>query len=308
MSQPLLPKLRRRSTLWRRLAENAVRLALFYCLFCFVYYLRQQAHLFPGQGTQGQPYAMLPPSSNYQLVEFTTAAHNERITAIFGQALDERGNVRSDAASRPTILYFNGNAATIASFLDVFQRLRGLGCNVLIPDYPGYGMSDGYASEHNFYACADAAYDYLCHHTDVDRTQIISAGWSLGSAVAIDLATRRPVRGLIVLSAFSSWPAIASDHTYWRPASVWLQAGFDNQSKIAHVTCPVLIAHGRHDELIPFSMSEQLARARGLPPPLAINSGHNVFRSDELFNALGRFVVAAVHATNPAPTISMRAY
>jgi uncharacterized protein len=289
MLQSILTKLHGRPNLWRRVAENGVRIAVFYSLFCAVYLLRQHAHLFPGQGTQGQPYAIVPPSSDYQLVQFTSA-RTERIKAIFGRALDEQGNVRSDAASCPTILYFNGNGATISSVLDVFQRLRKLGCNVLIPDYPGYGMSDGYPSEHNFYVCADAAYAYLCDRTDVDHSQIISMGWSLGAAVAIDLAARRPVCGLIVLSAFSSWPAVAFDRAYWWPASVWLHASFDNKAKIAQVRCPVLIAHGRHDELIPFYMSEQLSRARGAGAPLEIDSGHKVFQSEETFHAIGRFV------------------
>ena len=85
-----------------------------------------------------------------------------------------------------------------------FEGLRRLGVNVLIPEYPGYGMSDGRASERGCYAAADVAYDYLARRPDIDRAQIIVAGHSLGGAVAVDLASRRHVAALITLSTFTS--------------------------------------------------------------------------------------------------------
>ena len=74
-------------------------------------------------------------------------------------------------------------------------RLRDLGLNVLIYDYPGYGTSSGSPSEENAYAAIDAAYDYLQTEKDVDPKRIILHGRSLGGAVAADLASRRPVPG-----------------------------------------------------------------------------------------------------------------
>ena len=102
------------------------------------------------------------------------------------------------------MIYFYGNAMCLNYATTEFDRFRRLGLNVLIPDYVGYGMSGGTPSERGCQATADAAYDFLVSRRRVDPQQIIAAGWSLGGAVAIDLAARRTVGGLIAFSTFTS--------------------------------------------------------------------------------------------------------
>ena len=176
-------------------------------------------------------------------------------------------------------------------FTREFDGWRRLGFNVMIPEYPGYGMSGGRSSEHAFYACAAAAYDYLCKRPDVNSAKIVAAGWSLGAAVATDLAVHRPVQGLAALSAFTSWNAFG-EHDWWLPARLLLQADFDNEAKFATLHCPVFIAHGLHDASIPFSQCQRLASIRGGVVPMAIDSDHYIFgpHSDEVLRAVGQFV------------------
>jgi pimeloyl-ACP methyl ester carboxylesterase len=211
--------------------------------------------------------------------------------ALFGHALDAGGHPRADAASRPTIIFFCGNGTSVSDFTQEFGGWRRLGFNVMIPEYPGYGMSGGSASEHAFYACAYAAYDSLCQRHDVDSAKIVSVGWSLGAAVATDLALHRPVRGLAALSAFTSWKAF-EEHDWWLPANLLMQADFDNESKFAMLRCPVFLAHGLHDQLIPFSQCQRLASIRGGVVPMAIQSGHFIFgpHREEVLGAVGQFV------------------
>jgi pimeloyl-ACP methyl ester carboxylesterase len=92
---------------------------------------------------------------------------------------------------RPTVIFFYGNGACLAYMGEVFNGFRRLGMNVLVPEYPGYGMSGGKPTEKGFYAAADAGYDYLAQRPDIDHDRIDAAGWSMGSAVAVDLASRR---------------------------------------------------------------------------------------------------------------------
>jgi hypothetical protein len=211
---------------------------------------------------------------------------------MFGRGLDGDDHVLPDAASRPTVLYFYGNAISLANCFNEFRGFRRLGFNVMIPDYPGYGMSGGHASERSFYACADAAFDQLCHRPDVDLRQIASVGWSLGAAVATDLAVHRPVMCLATFSAFTSWPEQTARHHFWLPTAWLLSSRFDNVTKFATLRCPVLIVHGRHDEIIPFVDCERLAAARGGVVPLVLNSRHNVFENNSagVMSALGRFI------------------
>src|SRR3989442_11318757 len=162
------------------------------------------------------------------------------------------------------LVYFYGNGMGLETSSSAFAQFRQLGFNVLIPEYPGYGMSSGWASESGCYEAADAAYHYLTETLHAHPAQIVVAGWSLGAAVAIDLAARRQVAGLIVLGAFTNLPEQAHAMLPWVPKWVvrlFIRERFDNVSKIRQVTCPIFIGHGTEDELVPFAMAERLAQA-----------------------------------------------
>src|SRR5207245_8294090 len=104
------------------------------------------------------------------------------------------------------LVYFYGNGMCLETCSYEFAQFRQLGCTVLIPEYPGYGMSSGWASESGCYEAADAAYHYLTETLHANPTKIVVAGWSLGAAVDIDLAARKQVAGLIMLGAFTNIP------------------------------------------------------------------------------------------------------
>jgi pimeloyl-ACP methyl ester carboxylesterase len=256
-----------------RLWGFAGLLAIAYLCLCLGFYFYQDRYLFPGRPTQGKPYAVVPTSPRYELVHFATA-DGDPIVALFGRAVNANDQLLPDAASQPTLLYFYGNSMSMAQAFPEFWRFRRLGFNVMIPDYPGYGMSGGAASEQSFDACAQAAFDELCRRPDVDARQIVAVGWSLGAAVATDLAVRRPVMGLATFSAFTSWLHEVRRCFFWLPVSVIVRARFDNEAKFAKLKCPVFIAHGAHDATVPFAMCERLAAARGGVVPIVVDSGH----------------------------------
>ncbi len=194
------------------------------------------------------------------------------------------------------LVYFYGNGMGLETSSSEFAQFRQLGFNVLIPEYPGYGMSSGQASESGCYEAADAAYHYLTEALHVHPAQIVVSGWSLGAAVATDLAARKRVAGLIVLSAFTNLPEQAHAMLPWVPQSVvrlFIKERFDNLSKIRQVTCPIFIGHGTQDELVPFAMAERLAQAAGQRGPVTFlpigGCGHN-----ELFEVGGYALWAAI--------------
>ncbi len=290
--KPIMPRLLplRRLSAAGRIGILVALLILAYAIPGVAFYGLNYHSLFPGVGTHGRPHAIVPPSKDYELLHFTTS-HGDLVYAIFGRALDADNHVLPDAASRPTVLYFYCNAVSMADSFNEFGEFRRLGFNVMIPDYPGYGMSSGWATEESFSSCAQAAFDQLCQRPDVDPTQIASVGWSLGAAVATDLATHRPVMCLATLSAFTSW-SDQTGHLRWIPRLWPLCARFDNLAKFRTLRCPVFIAHGRHDETVWFQMCMRLAAARGGVVPLALNCGHNVFEhtSAQVMSALAQFI------------------
>ncbi|MGD1278766.1 MAG: alpha/beta hydrolase [Tepidisphaeraceae bacterium] len=215
--------------------------------------------IFPGSATQGRREAMVHPAPGQELLPLT-ARDGTKIAALLAMGQDP-GGPAPRGQDRPTVLFFYGNAMCLAHCGDLLDELRPLGFNVVIGDYPGYGMSDGRPSEAGCYAAADALYEHVLGRADIDRGKIVAAGWSLGAAVAIDLASRRRVAGLAAFSAFTSSAALARRIVPWLPVSLLLRGQFDSLTKIAKVSCPIMLVHGGRDELIPARMSDRLAQA-----------------------------------------------
>jgi hypothetical protein len=164
------------------------------------------------------------------------------------------------------------------------EDLRAAGFAVFAYDYRGYGTSTGRPSERGVYADADAAYDALTHDLGVPAERIIDYGRSLGSAVAIDLAARRPVGGLIVeapfLSAFRAATRV--------PLLPWDK--FDNAAKIARVRCPVLVIQGTNDRVVPFAQGQGIYELANQPKRnlWVEGAGHN----DPFYVAEKRYTAA----------------
>jgi fermentation-respiration switch protein FrsA (DUF1100 family) len=238
--------------------------AWFYLGFVTVLYALQTRLIFPGQETQGQSSAVVRPRAGCELVQLKTH-RGDSVVALFGPALTRDGRPDPDAAHRPSLIYFYGNAMCLNYATTEFDQFRRLGLNVLIPEFVGYGMSGGSPSEKGCYATADAAYDYLVSTRGVMPQRIVTAGWSLGGAVAVDLAARRPVGGLMIFSTFTRVADMARRVLPFVPVSLLLRHRFDSLGKIQQVRCPILIAHGRRDRIAPFFMAQRLAAAAKCP-------------------------------------------
>jgi pimeloyl-ACP methyl ester carboxylesterase len=102
------------------------------------------------------------------------------------------------------IVFFYGNGMTVAGTWDVRRWLGSTGYGVACVEYAGFGVSSGSPSECGCYRSADAAVTYLQRRASMPLDQVTLIGWSLGSAVAIDLASRRDVRAQVLLSPMTN--------------------------------------------------------------------------------------------------------
>ncbi len=178
--------------------------------------------------------------------------------------------VRSQA-SRLATLFLHGNAGNIGHRGPHIRAIVEAGSDVLIIDYRGYGGSQGRPSERGLSLDADAGYDYVA----AQGKPIVLHGESLGSAVAVELATRRPAAGLILEAPFTSLRAEADQALpVLGPLLLW---GFDSRSRVARVHAPLLVIHGDRDRTVPYRLGRELYEAASGPKSLWIVAGadHN---------------------------------
>lgn len=205
----------------------------------------------------------------------------DRVAGVFARALRPDGQPDPAPRRRPTLLYFHGNGGDLRDVVGDVDKLRRMDANVLASDYVGYGLSTAPPSERGCEASASAALIALRGRPEVDPARIVLLGHSLGTAVAIDLAAHegrahRPLAALALVSGFTSIPEQGHVQYPIYPTALMRLAvrdPFDSERKLSGVTCPVLIAHSRSDELIPFWMAARLASAsRG--PVTRLNFDH----------------------------------
>jgi fermentation-respiration switch protein FrsA (DUF1100 family) len=163
--------------------------------------------------------------------------------------------------SRRVTLFLHGNAGNVTHRAQHIQEIAAAGSSVLAIDYRGYGKSTGKPSEKGLYADAQAAYDYLLK-TSLPQ-DIVVHGESLGTAVAVDLASRRPCGGVVLEAAFTSASDVAAG--VLPVLGPLLIRSFHSRSKIARVQAPILFIHGSADRTIPIELGRALFDAAPHP-------------------------------------------
>jgi dienelactone hydrolase len=246
-------------------------------------YRLQTEIIFPGSQSQGKPEADV--DRDY-LVNLTTA-DGTRISAMWKPAVD--------SINKPTVLFFYGNNMCMAASTELFERFSRLGVNVMVPEFVGFGLSDGRPGESACYATADAAFRWLQNRPEIDPTRIVATGVSLGGAVAIDLASRNTLAGLVTLVTFTSLPDMARRLQPGLPIWRFMKHKFESVRKMAAIKCPALIAHSREDSYVPMEMADQLAAAAGGPVTrLTLESGSH--DATQMMTINGERIFAAIAA------------
>ncbi|HUT32053.1 MAG TPA: alpha/beta hydrolase, partial [Planctomycetota bacterium] len=177
--------------------------------------------------------------------------------------------------SRGTVLFCHGNAGNISHRLHIIRMFHDLGFGMLIFDYRGYGQSQGSPTEHGTYLDAQAAWDYLVERA-VPAERIVIYGESLGGAVAAWLAKENAPGALVLQSTFTSLPDVGARVYPWLPVRLLSRFRYDARSHVQQVKCPVLVAHGSRDEIVPYALGRKLFEAANEPKEfLEISGSHN---------------------------------
>jgi fermentation-respiration switch protein FrsA (DUF1100 family) len=176
--------------------------------------------------------------------------------------------------SQLVTLFLHGNAGNITDRRPHIQEIIAAGASVLILDYRGYGKSSGRPSEQGLYRDSEAGFIYLLDK-GYRAERIILHGESLGTAVAIDLASRRPCAALILEAPFTSASDVAG--TVLPFVGPLLVRSFNSLPKIRWIRAPKFFMQGDRDEVIPLRLGQQLfAAAQGSKTFWIVpGAGHN---------------------------------
>ena len=225
------------------------------------------------------------------------------ITAAPGPRVDAGPVAHVRLPGRYWILFCPGagNSIHFRRVQTQLQQLAEIGYNVLAFDYRGFGRTGGVPSEAGLYEDGLAAYTYLTRSLQVPPSRVILAGRSLGSAVAVELATRVPSAGALLLSPIESVPATAALLYPWVPARLLATNRFESIEKVASIRAPVLLVHSASDRLVPLDAARRLfARINGPKLMLETAGGHTragFSPVTELSDALSRFWPVALEST-----------
>lgn len=242
-----------------------VGIGIYLALLTYVYFIQSSMIFYPNM--PGRDLVATPENIalNYQNVEFVTA-DNIRLHGWFIPAENAKG----------TVLFFHGNAGNISHRLESIEIFHRLELNVFIIDYRGYGKSEGNITEKGTYRDAEAAWNYLINTQGISEKQIIIFGRSLGASIASWLASKHTPAALIIESGFTSVASMGQRFYPFLPIRWLLHFKYDTIEYIKNISCPMLVAHSRNDEIIPFDEGREIFDAAPEPKQfLEMRGGHN---------------------------------
>jgi pimeloyl-ACP methyl ester carboxylesterase len=190
------------------------------------------------------------------------------------------------------IVHFHGNGEQLADLGRVIPGLRAAGFGVLAVEYPGYGLAAGTPSEASLLSAAREAVAHLRDQRGIPAERTVLQGQSLGSGVASQLAAQGHGAALVLISPFTSMTDLAARLFPALPVGRLVRDRFDTRGIARSVRVPVLIVHGDRDEVVPFSMGEELARTFPDARLEHVEGAHH----NDLWLSHGREVAAAIRA------------
>ncbi len=199
---------------------------------------------------------------------------------------------------RAVIVYFHGNGGSLSNRRARAATLLQDGRGLLLASYRGYSGSTGSPSEAGLALDARAAYAWVASAYEADR--IVLYGESLGSGVAVRLATESPVAGLVLDAPYTSIVDAARRLYWWLPVDLLLRDRFPSLDRIARIGAPLLVLHGEADRLVPIGLGERLFAAAPEPKRLVRLPGGHLTNLEQGLGAVREFL-AGIEARRPPP-------
>jgi pimeloyl-ACP methyl ester carboxylesterase len=191
----------------------------------------------------------------------------------------------------PLVIVFGGVRRETSWMIDRADHPADWGW--LFINYRGFGLSEGEPSERVILSDTRLIFDYAAARPDVDVTNIVVLGRSLGSYFTVALANNRNLRGAILATPFDSFTALGAERYPWLPVGFILNGRYDAATLAPKIKIPALFVLAERDEVTPVENGMALAHAWGGPQRVVTLAGarhYGIERRDEFWNAIGDFL------------------
>ena len=196
-----------------------------------------------------------------------------------------------DLVNKKTIIFFHGNAGNLRNRNYKLNELSKFDVNFLIVAYRGFSGNQGKPSELGLYEDARSTLDWL-KIKGVKEKNLILYGESLGTAVAIETAQNKDLAGLSLESPFTSMVELAQKYYPVLPVKFLLKDKYETIKKLPNINSPLLVLHGKLDDIVPFSMGKKLFEKANEPKfKYFIDDDDHMLRYDQkLLNEIKKFI------------------
>ena len=199
--------------------------------------------------------------------------------------------IKKDLDKFKTILIFHGNAGNLFNRVYKLNELNKLDVNILLISWRGFSGNKGKPTEKNLYHDAEEAVKWLNNRGAISKN-IILYGESLGTGVATELGTSNAFGGIILESPFTSIANAAKIYYPYLPVNIILKDRYNSIGKIKNITTPILIMHGKKDNIVPQKMGLELYEKANQPKfsYFPENDDHMMEYNDNLLNSIKLFI------------------
>ena len=156
-----------------------------------------------------------------------------------------------------TILFLHGNAGSLENRIHKINHFKDMNINFLIIAWRGFSGNEGKPTEKGLYEDARSAVRWL-KSNGVGENNIIIYGESLGTGVATEIAQNKNFAGVILESPFTSMVDAGKDKYPYLPVKLLLKDKYESDKKIKNINSPILIMHGKVDNIVPFHMGKKM--------------------------------------------------
>jgi fermentation-respiration switch protein FrsA (DUF1100 family) len=210
---------------------------------------------------------------------------------------------RAPATEPPLLLWFHGNGGNITHRASMGAELAHRGVSVFLVEYRGYGRSAGRPTESGLYRDALAAYDFVTRRLGFPGDRIVPYGESLGGPYAAYVAGHRRVRAVVIENSFPSLAALGNALYAPLPVGWTAPRAMTTTRWLNEAGVPVLVMHGRRDNVIPFSLGQKLYDDLRVPKEMLVSesASHSEIPSVEPDRYYATVVRFALLRTQLAP-------